>query len=137
MKLWGASSPTSSYSYERKKRDTTNLAWHQIGYQSGESAVSDRRPSASDARRPTLGVGVLTCLEPRVDPAAFGGLRLSEAIVLRNAGGRVTAHVIADLAWRAEAPACGRRKSRRSRHPHHRSTVSHRSRRVGPSLLAT
>jgi len=48
---------------------------------------------------PTLGVGVLTCLDPRVDPAAFLGLRLSEAMVLRNAGGRATERVIADLAF--------------------------------------
>ncbi len=48
---------------------------------------------------PTLGLGILTCLDPRVDPASFLGLRLSEAMVLRNAGGRVTDRVIADLSF--------------------------------------
>ena len=48
---------------------------------------------------PTLGLGIVTCLDPRVDPAWFLGLRLSEAMVLRNAGGRVTDRVIADLSF--------------------------------------
>lgn len=48
---------------------------------------------------PTLGVGILTCLDPRVDPAAFLGLGASEAMVLRNAGGRVTDRVIADVSF--------------------------------------
>ncbi len=48
---------------------------------------------------PTLGLGIVTCLDPRVDPASFLGLRLSEAMVLRNAGGRVTDRVIADLSF--------------------------------------
>lgn len=48
---------------------------------------------------PTLGLGIVTCLDPRVDPASFLGLNLSEAMVLRNAGGRVTDRVIADLSF--------------------------------------
>ncbi len=48
---------------------------------------------------PRLGVGIVTCLDPRVDPAAFLGLGLSEAMVLRNAGGRVTERVVADLSF--------------------------------------
>jgi len=48
---------------------------------------------------PRLLLTVLTCLDPRVDPAAIFGLRLGDAAVLRNAGGRVTAEVIEDLAF--------------------------------------
>jgi carbonic anhydrase len=42
---------------------------------------------------------VLTCIDPRVDPADVLGLNLGDAIVARNVGGRVTPAVLADLAW--------------------------------------
>ena len=48
---------------------------------------------------PTLRLFVITCLDPRVDPAHFLGLELSEAIVVRNVGGRVTPEVINDVAF--------------------------------------
>jgi carbonic anhydrase len=48
---------------------------------------------------PNLRLFVITCLDPRVDPAHFLGLSLSDAIVVRNAGGRVTQEVINDLAF--------------------------------------
>jgi carbonic anhydrase len=48
---------------------------------------------------PNLRLFVITCLDPRVDPAHFLGLGLSDAIVLRNVGGRVTPEVINDLAF--------------------------------------
>ena len=48
---------------------------------------------------PRLMLTVLTCLDPRVDPAAIFGLRLGDAAVLRNAGGRVTGAVLEDLAF--------------------------------------
>jgi carbonic anhydrase len=44
-------------------------------------------------------VYLLTCIDPRVDPAAVLGLQLGDAIVARNVGGRVTESVLADLAW--------------------------------------
>ena len=44
-------------------------------------------------------VFVVTCLDPRVDPAAFLGLALGDAPVVRNAGGRVTDAVIDDIAF--------------------------------------
>jgi carbonic anhydrase len=46
---------------------------------------------------PRLRLFVITCLDPRVDPAHFLGLSLGDAIVVRNAGGRVTPEVINDL----------------------------------------
>jgi carbonic anhydrase len=48
---------------------------------------------------PNLRLFVITCLDPRVDPAHFLGLGLSDAMVVRNAGGRVTPEVIEDVAF--------------------------------------
>ena len=48
---------------------------------------------------PTLSLFVITCLDPRVDPAHFLGLGLSDAMVIRNVGGRVTPEVINDVAF--------------------------------------
>jgi carbonic anhydrase len=48
---------------------------------------------------PNLRLFVITCLDPRTDPAHFLGLGLSDAIVLRNVGGRVTPEVINDVAF--------------------------------------
>jgi carbonic anhydrase len=50
---------------------------------------------------PTAQVIVVTCLDHRVDPAISLGLRLGEAPVIRNAGGRVTQAVIDDVAYLA------------------------------------
>ena len=44
---------------------------------------------------------VVTCLDHRVDPAFVLGLRLGDAPVIRNAGGRVTPAVIDDIAYLA------------------------------------
>jgi len=48
---------------------------------------------------PNLRLFVITCLDPRVDPAHFLGLELSDAMVVRNVGGRVTPEVINDIAF--------------------------------------
>lgn len=42
---------------------------------------------------------LITCIDPRVEPAAVFGVDLGEAIVARNVGGRITPAVIHDLAW--------------------------------------
>src|SRR5262252_6985834 len=44
---------------------------------------------------------IVTCLDHRVDPAIVLGLRLGDAPVIRNAGGRVTQAVIDDIAYLA------------------------------------
>jgi carbonic anhydrase len=44
---------------------------------------------------------IVTCLDHRVDPAITLGLRLGDAPVIRNLGGRVTQAVIDDLAFLA------------------------------------
>ena len=51
---------------------------------------------------PNLRLFVITCLDPRVDPAHFLGLKLSDAMVVRNVGGRVTQEVINDVAFIAQ-----------------------------------
>jgi carbonic anhydrase len=48
---------------------------------------------------PALRLYVVTCLDPRVDPAHVLGLGLSDAMVVRNVGGLVTAEVINDIAF--------------------------------------
>ncbi len=48
---------------------------------------------------PRLPVFLITCLDPRLDPAAIAGLGLGDAPVIRNAGGRVTGEVINDVAF--------------------------------------
>ena len=50
---------------------------------------------------PTAQLLIVTCLDHRVDPAIVLGLRLGEAPVIRNAGGRVTPTVIDDIAYLA------------------------------------
>jgi len=48
---------------------------------------------------PTTQMLIVTCLDHRVDPAIVLGLRIGEAPVIRNAGGRVTQAVIDDIAY--------------------------------------
>ena len=48
---------------------------------------------------PAAQVLLLTCLDHRIDPATILGLQLGDAIVIRNAGGRVTQAVIDDIAY--------------------------------------
>ena len=50
---------------------------------------------------PAAQVLIVTCLDHRVDPAITLGLRLADAPVIRNAGGRVTPAVIDDIAYLA------------------------------------
>jgi carbonic anhydrase len=50
---------------------------------------------------PATGLVVVTCLDHRVDPAIVLGLRLADAPVIRNTGGRVTPAVIEDVAYLA------------------------------------
>ncbi len=49
--------------------------------------------------QPAAQVLIVTCLDHRVDPAIVLGLRLGDAPVIRNAGGRVTQAVIEDIAY--------------------------------------
>jgi carbonic anhydrase len=90
-----------------------------IGRASGLELTTPAQPSASNVEAalernrafaaagghrgavvfPNLSLFVITCLDPRVDPAHFLGLGLSDAMVVRNVGGRVTPEVINDVAF--------------------------------------
>jgi carbonic anhydrase len=48
---------------------------------------------------PNLNLYIVTCIDCRVDPAQILGIRLGEALVQRNIGGRITPAVIADIAY--------------------------------------
>jgi carbonic anhydrase len=61
-------------------------------------SVSEHVLAVEPGARPRLGIAVLTCMDPRVDPLAALGLRREDAHVLRNAGGMVTADVLESLA---------------------------------------
>ena len=50
----------------------------------------------------TLRLFVITCLDPRTDPAHLLGLHISDAFVVRNVGGRVNDEVINDIAFVAQ-----------------------------------
>src|ERR1700679_48630 len=67
----------------------------------------NRACAATDIRKntprlpflPHKGLYVITCIDPRTDPADFLGLEFGEAIVARTVGGRVTPAVIQDLSY--------------------------------------
>jgi carbonic anhydrase len=46
---------------------------------------------------PARHFAILTCMDARLDPAKYGGLREGDAHVIRNAGGRVTEDAIRSL----------------------------------------
>ena len=48
---------------------------------------------------PNLNLYIVTCIDCRVDPAQVLGVKLGEALVQRNIGGRVTPAIIRDIAY--------------------------------------
>ena len=48
---------------------------------------------------PFKGLYIITCVDPRVDPADFLGIEFGDAVVARTLGGRVTDTVIRDLSY--------------------------------------
>jgi len=48
---------------------------------------------------PNLSLYIVICIDCRVDPAEILGVRLGEALVQRNIGGRITPAVLADIAY--------------------------------------
>jgi carbonic anhydrase len=54
-------------------------------------------PAASLTARPTRRLAILTCMDARLDPAKFAGLREGDAHVIRNAGGRASDDAIRSL----------------------------------------
>lgn len=80
----------------------------QLGASNIDSALERNRAFAAAGGHqgavvfPNLRLFVITCLDPRVDPAHVLGLGLSDAMVVRNVGGRVTPEVINDVAFIAQ-----------------------------------
>lgn len=64
---------------------------------SGNAAYSAARANVADPR-PGRRLAIVTCMDARIDVFAALGLHLGEALVLRNAGGRVTDDVLRSLA---------------------------------------
>jgi carbonic anhydrase len=60
------------------------------GYAAARAGVADPRPNRQ--------LAIVTCMDARIDVFAALGLHLGEALVLRNAGGRVTDDVLRSLA---------------------------------------
>jgi carbonic anhydrase len=60
------------------------------------AAAGGHRDAVLPPRHPVF---VITCMDPRVDPAAFLRLDLGDAMVIRNPGGRVTPDVLQSLAY--------------------------------------
>jgi carbonic anhydrase len=60
------------------------------GYAAARANVADARPGQR--------LAVVTCMDARIDVFAALGLHLGEALVIRNAGGRVTDDVLRSLA---------------------------------------
>src|SRR6202043_4153933 len=73
--------------------------WHETPSAGNEQFAAIYTPGPLGP--PTAQMLVVTCLDHRVDPAITLGLRLGEAPVIRNAGGRVTQAVIDDIAFLA------------------------------------
>ena len=59
---------------------------------------ADRFDKGNLTIRPRMSTILLTCVDSRVDPAHLMGLGLGDAVVMRNAGGRITPAVMKDLA---------------------------------------
>jgi carbonic anhydrase len=64
-------------------------------------ARTDARENMPIPFLPRLNLYILTCIDCRVDPAETLGIRLGEALVQRNIGGRVTPSVLQDIAYAA------------------------------------
>ncbi len=59
--------------------------------------VASFGPLAELASPPARRFAILTCMDARLDPAKYAGLREGDANVVRNAGGRATEDVIRSL----------------------------------------
>jgi carbonic anhydrase len=76
--------------------------WEEAGF---ETALARNRAFAASGGHkgasmfPALRLVVVTCLDPRVDPAHVLGLDLGDAMVIRNGGGRVTQEVLNSIAF--------------------------------------
>jgi carbonic anhydrase len=66
-------------------------------FQQANEAYAAQFDRGSLPMPPGRKVAVLTCMDARLDPAAFLGLQLGDAHVIRNAGGRASEDAIRSL----------------------------------------
>jgi len=69
--------------------DVERLLAANAAYAAARAKITDARPSQH--------LVVITCMDARIDVFAALGLHLGEALVIRNAGGRVTEDVLRSL----------------------------------------
>jgi carbonic anhydrase len=62
-----------------------------------QSAAGTLMPSLPKAM-PNLKAMIISCADPRVDPEQILGIKLGEAVVIRNIGGRITPGLLEQLA---------------------------------------
>jgi carbonic anhydrase len=60
-------------------------------------AATPPSPRCELSREPARGLAVLTCMDCRIDPLRALGLRLGDAVVLRNAGAQASDDVLRSL----------------------------------------
>lgn len=58
---------------------------------------------SNDGPRPKRRLAIVTCMDSRIDVFAALGLKINEAHIIRNAGGRVTEDVLRSLALSSHA----------------------------------
>jgi carbonic anhydrase len=73
-----------------------SMLQRNLEFAARESAAGGLMPSLAGAL-PNVKAIVITCADPRVDPAYLLGVKPGEAVVIRNIGGRVTPDVLEQL----------------------------------------
>lgn len=78
--------------------------WNYIGSVLEELFDANKRYSETFTSAGVVGkaakqLGVVTCMDTRIDPLSILGLALGDAKIMRNAGGRVTQDVIRSLVF--------------------------------------
>jgi carbonic anhydrase len=63
----------------------------------GPSRREGPAPAPAPSREPARQLAVLTCMDCRIDPLRVLGLRVGDAVVLRNAGARFSEDVVRSL----------------------------------------
>jgi carbonic anhydrase len=85
------------------------FSWEPFGRTHGEEpaappAAEPAPPARTDVpTRPARGLAVLTCMDARIDPLRAFGLRLGDAVILRNAGAQASDDVLRSLKLAHEA----------------------------------
>ena len=100
-------SAAALFSPRRYPMTSTTGAWIMTSSHFSTYIERNAQFAATDAKDhvpeipfiPSKQLYLITCIDPRVEPAATVGSELGEAIVARNVGGRITPSVIKDLLW--------------------------------------